>query len=482
MSDLSRAEIKERVDRLLSSNRFSTIFNKFINRINSAEMLPIVSQGVVVGFSAGPDSVILLCALLHFKSLFMPDLKISALHVNHMIRGDEADRDEQLALDFCNALSVDISVERHDVPTIAKGRKLGLEECARDIRYNAFETMRHTKNYGSVAVAHNADDNVETVMLNILRGSGLNGISGIRSVRGNIIRPLLDVSKEEILNALKEFGIPYAVDSTNSDSDYSRNYLRNNVIPLFKSINPSYLNSFSNLSKILREDNEYLDKCAEIKFNSIKSDLFDGVCTDVLLSLEKPIRSRVICFILQSLADNVISFVAVERIEQLLNGEGRISVGGNFDIAVLRKRLYLIDTSKDLSGLYYDLNYGENKISEMDLAICIGDVADKSYSNVYKFSIHTYLPSAIINDGLFVRCRRDGDSIYFGGMTRKLKKIYNDRNIPSFLRDLIPIICDKNGILWVPGLPLRSDKELDHTETVKISMFYNSKFNVAHKN
>ena len=118
----------------------------------------------------------------------------------------------------------------------------------------------------------------------------------------------------------------------------------------------------------------------------------------------------------------------------------------------------------------------------MDVNIIIGDIDDKSYSNVYNFSIHAYLSSAIIKDGLFVRCRRDGDTIKFGGMTRKLKKLYNDRDIPSFLRDFIPIISDSKGIAWVPGLPVREEIGLNSSERVRITMLYNRKFNVARKN
>ena len=482
MSDLSPAQIKDRVSALFSSSEFGAIFDKLLGRINSAKMRPLLSHGVVVGFSAGPDSVALLCTLLRFKFLFMPNLNIIALHVNHLIRGDEAYRDESLAIDICEALGVELVVERRDVPSIAQAKKIGLEECAREVRYEAFEALRESRNFSAIAVAHNADDNAETVLLNIIRGAGLNGVAGIRSIRGNIIRPLLGVSKADILNVLDSFSIPYAVDSSNADSDYSRNYLRNKVIPLFKSINPSYLESFSNLSRILREDNDYLEKCADLEYEKIKDWLYEGVECGALLALETPIRTRVICRILQGLGDDMISFDTVERIEALLTHEGRISVGGDFDIASCKDKLYIIDNSLVLDDIYCELSLGENKIEKLNVNIIIGDIDDKSYSNVYNFSIHAYLSSAIIKDGLFVRCRRDGDTIKFGGMTRKLKKLYNDRDIPSFLRDFIPIISDSKGIAWVPGLPVREEIGLNSSERVKITMLYNRKFNVARKN
>ncbi|WP_197026378.1 tRNA lysidine(34) synthetase TilS [Oribacterium sp. P6A1] len=248
----------------------------------------LVEKGddILVGLSGGPDSVFLLYALDMFKESL--GYSLHAVHVHHGIRGEEADRDMKFSEELCNNLEIPFKKVFVDAPKLAGEKGMSLEEAARILRYEAFETTRkeiedkltavtggqETENSRClIAVAHHMDDQAETVLHNLVRGSGIRGLSGMEPKRGFIIRPLLSVKREYILSKLKDNGIPYVIDSTNLDTRYTRNHIRSEILPGLREINPEASSHIARTADILREADDffgrlasmYVDKYAEIR-------------------------------------------------------------------------------------------------------------------------------------------------------------------------------------------------------------------------
>ena len=203
--------------------------------------------GFLLAVSGGADSVSLLHA---FHSLH---LKASVLHCNFSLRGAESDADEQFVRQLCKNFSMDCHIRQFDTARQARENGLSIEMAARELRYAWFREMKQTLNMDYIVVAHHADDVAETVLINLCRGTGIKGLTGIQPVNGNILRPLLECSREEILTYLAEHQLDYRTDSSNHSLDYVRNKIRHQVIPVFKEINPAFLNTVAENCTALKE-------------------------------------------------------------------------------------------------------------------------------------------------------------------------------------------------------------------------------------
>ena len=249
-----------------------------------------IYDGAIIGFSGGADS----SAILHY--LAKRTKKLLAVHINHMIRGEEALRDEFFCKNVCKKYGVKFLSYRVDVPLLAEERKQGLEETAREERYKIFnKIMSQNSDYKCIVTAHNANDNAETVIFNLSRGSGAKGIAGIKPVINNIVRPLIYCSKEEILEYCKENSINYVNDSTNMDTDYTRNYIRHEVVPMLEKINPSFIDSCLRMGELLRDDDRFIQSICDkiIEENRIKT----RINTELFISQERPVASRLLMYL-----------------------------------------------------------------------------------------------------------------------------------------------------------------------------------------
>ncbi|MDE5649348.1 MAG: tRNA lysidine(34) synthetase TilS, partial [Oscillospiraceae bacterium] len=229
--------------------------------INTIEIYSMIKKGdrITAALSGGADSVCLLLVLKELSESY--NITVDAIHINHCIRGEESDRDEEFCRSLCTKLHIPITVIRTDVPSAAAGSKKSLEETARDIRYETFK--KHAGKNGKIATAHTLSDNAETVILNLARGTGLKGLCGIPPVRDNIIRPLIEITRQQVEDCLKEQNQGFVTDSTNLSNDYTRNRIRHNIIPELLKINGGFYKTFSAGQKILKEENNFISNYAE---------------------------------------------------------------------------------------------------------------------------------------------------------------------------------------------------------------------------
>jgi tRNA(Ile)-lysidine synthase len=226
------------------------------------------NDSVIIGVSGGPDSICLLHILNELKQEL--NFKIYVAHINHMIR-KEADEETEYVKEFCKNIGVECFVKKINVVKIAKESKMGTEEAGRKIRYNFFEEVLKNTNSNKIATAHNNNDKVETIIMNILRGSGISGLKGLDPIRENkFIKPLIEVSREEIETYCEENKLNPKIDKSNSENIYTRNKVRNTVIPYIKKeFNPNILKTINRLSEVATEEDDYLNKVTESTFNKI---------------------------------------------------------------------------------------------------------------------------------------------------------------------------------------------------------------------
>ena len=442
-----------KIRKLFASAEGKKIYATIEKAIFEHNMLEQMRRGVLVGFSGGADSVMLLSFLFEMRSRG-ESFPILACHINHMIRGDEADRDERFSAEFAKSLDIDFVSYHIDVPKMAEERSLGIEETARNARYSQFcDIIKGRNDIHNICVAHNATDNAETILLNIIRGAGTKGAAGIPPVRDNILRPLIYLSKKEITDALDNFGIDYVVDSTNFENDYSRNYIRNQVIAPLSAHFPNIENSFTRFARNLRCDEEYFLSVAEEILTFGKK-----IPKDKLTSLHKSILCRVLSRMAAEY-DATLESVHFDKIAELLPGDDfEVSLPRGLRFVTERGMCYITDSKTDSHDYCFPLENGENPIPEYNATMFLTEEkVNKTSLNVYKKSIQADISSAIIVGRLFVRPRENGDSVFYGGMTHKLKKLFNDRKIPKSKRDLIPILCDDRGVVYVPGFGARDD-------------------------
>ena len=250
----------KRLDKL-EQNFLDTI--KENNLINKGDV-------IVVGVSGGPDSITLLTCLNKFKDYF--EIKIICAHINHLIRKDSTE-DEQYVENMCKNMGIKCYVKRADVEKIAKEQKKGSEEVGRKIRYDFFDEVARKENANKIAIAHNMKDNAETMLLNIIRGSGLTGLEGIQAEEyGKYIRPLINCTREEIEEYCEKNNLQPRIDSTNKENIYRRNIIRNKLLPQLQELNPNIVESLSNLSKIVKVQNMHIKNEVENIYNKIATE------------------------------------------------------------------------------------------------------------------------------------------------------------------------------------------------------------------
>ena len=417
------------------------------------------SAPILVGLSGGADSSALLYMLKAYSE--QSGAKIYAAHLNHGIRGEEADRDERFCKELCESLKIDFFAKRLCIPEIAKQSGESIESAARNARYDFFNELMLKNSIPILATAHNADDNLETVLFNLARGAGLSGLCGIPDSRpaenGVVIRPILSMEKKSILSFCKENGISYVTDSTNADNEYTRNKIRNQIIPLLKEINSSVVKNASRATESLKDDSLCLQSMTEWFVEELGKDR--SIELEKLCGSPSSIVNRALIRIYGEISGGktleATHITAIKELAKKGVPHSSTSLPAGIEALVENGRLYFVykQAPTEISDFDLLLIEGENKIESAGIDIFFN--IDPYSKNIYKKSILLSIASDKIKGALVVRNRRAGDKILSGGVHKSLKKLLNEKKIPLDLRSRIPIICDDDGIVAIPFVAMR---------------------------
>ena len=385
---------------------------------------------VVCAVSGGADSVALLFAMYLLKDKL--DIQLEAAHFNHHLRGTESDRDEAFVKELC---------DRYDIPLhlgggqVTAGKK-GLEAAARDARYAFLKSLG-----GKIATAHTADDNAETVLMHLVRGTGLKVLGGITPVHGNVIRPMLGITRQEVEAFLEEWCLNHMEDSSNGTDAFLRNRIRHGVMPLLKLENPKLAENLSAMALRLRQDEEFLSRQAE----------FDVLPRVEELKLMHPaVRSRCLERFLKKNGVKEPEQVHISQTEDLLFSEkpsARACLPGGITVSRCYDRLTVLDR-EEIPGEVALACPGEAEFG--NYRICCSP-AEEIFNTADTFTVECL-------GNLIVRGRQSGDTIRLPGGTKSLKKLFIDRKIPAARRNTLPVICDERGILGVYEIGVNMDR------------------------
>ncbi len=429
------------------------MYNKVIETIKKFNMLNN-GENIVVGLSGGADS----CALTHILTRLSGkmDLHITAVHINHGIRGEEAERDERSAEEFCRRLNIEFIAYHCDIPSEAAKRGIGEEEAGRLVRYEKFYETAEKKNGAKTAVAHNMNDKAETLIMNLCRGAGMKGLAGIKPVGGSIIRPLIFCTRDEIEKYCDDNNIEYCTDSTNLQNEYTRNKIRNILLPwLSENINPAAGMNMANASELLREEEEYLESKAQEQYKKLLKDSGDGFVSlnaDGLASEHGVIRRRVLRIALRSLRPDMRDFGRkhTENAEDILMGDTgrRISLPGGITVSKGYGLINILYDREKQGAFCYDIEPGKKYfIKETESYVLLSLNEEKNIKNAVNICTKK-IDYDKIKDKIQLRTRQTGDFISIKNGRKKIKDIFIDDKIPSDKRDSYPLlVCGKSVII-----------------------------------
>lgn len=415
-------------------------------------------ERVCVGLSGGADSVSLLFAL---KEL---GYGVFAVHVNHNLRGDESRRDEDFCRNICKSAGIEIYVESVNVRDYCREHKLSVEDGARRLRYSAiFKHLRGAK----LATAHNLNDCFETTLFNLVRGCGVNGLKGIPAVRGNIIRPLIMVTRAEIEEYLQKKGLEYVTDSTNFEDDCSRNILRLNVMPQLLRINPSLLKTYSKSLSVFEAAGEYIGNQADEALKKAETESgwdFKLIQDGAILSqaLERLLRLKGI----------EPSFEKIERLTELISTGGRINIAKGVYVRAESGRISFETDSEPAECVCVKL--GET-IEFCGKTIEFTEISQFDISSYNKSELKWLIDSDSLIGSTFIRSYAGNEKIRLAGrgLTSTVKKLLAD--IPPPKRKSAAVLADDMGAVWVEGFGTaeRAMCDKDTVRAVRITVHDN---------
>ena len=421
---------------------------------------------ILIALSGGPDSIFLLHFLNKFKNKFK--IKLGAVHINHLLRGKESDRDEIFCEAVCKELDIPFYSVRKNVKAFARKNKLSIELAARKVRYSEFEKLVKKNSFDKIATAHVADDNLETVFLNLIKGAGLNGIAGIPVKRDYIIRPILCLTKSEVLDYLEANKFEFRIDESNLSNDYERNFLRNEVIPLIKKrLNPSVeqtmLNASINLQGLVKEI-EYGKSEPDVK-------LIKNESVQIPLSFFSVNYIKTSLHLLKNRIDSNFSLKLqasdIKKILSLSSKQSGSSEELSYGLTALRSRTgILIKTkSKASQQVSKKIRVDETvKIGKETLSINSVNPAEAKINSDKK---QEFISADGISNIFQIRNWQDGDKFLPIGMkgTKNVSDYLNDIKMDPFEKKNQLVLINKNRIVWVIGK--RLDDRFKITESTK---------------
>ena len=417
------------------------LFREILN-INKKYNLIENNDTIVVGFSGGPDSVFLVEMLKKLQHFF--NFKIYLVHINHLLRGEDADSDENFSFEYAKKNNLEIFIKRIPVKEISKEVGKTLEEVGREERYKFFSEIYEKVGATKIATAHNKDDQIETFLFRLIRGTSLQGLEGIKIKNNNVIRPISEIYKKDILEYLNKNEIQYKIDKTNFENEFTRNSIRLDLIPFIEErYNIKFKDKIFSLIKEIRENNQN---------NSLN--LSDYTDSENRIILEKTkflsnFDKKNLLSLFLNKKNIEVNRNKIDEISSLIksNGTKKIDLDKSYRIVKDYTYLYIEDKKENC---VINNNVIQVKIPSEQ----IFDNFKITVSTVENLDIpkqkNQYLLDAIYNDIIEVRYRKEGDRIFLGEKhSKKIKEIFIDQKIPKDIRDRLPIFLYNNTIFWI---------------------------------
>lgn len=399
--------------------------NKVLKTVKKYNML---SKGdrVLIGVSGGADSIALLEFFVSVKEKY--DLDICVAHIEHGIRGEDSVNDAEFVENYCKKLGVNFYLKTIDAPNLAKKAKMGVEEYSRMARYDFFNTIECDK----IATAHNLTDNIETLLFRLARGTGLKGACSIPAVRGKIIRPFIEVSSGEIRKWCNDNNIPYRVDCTNSDSAYSRNLIRLEILPLFEKLNANYQDNIENFICDVNEDYAFIDDYVKSIYPEIVKN--NEIDLPKLNELDLSIKKRILIMFFDENGYS-LNRIHLQSVIDITLKSGKTQIKENVFAISAKGKIRI--------AKFNDLNKKDEFVTKI---LNIDEFKDKN--------IDFYCDCDKIVGNIIIRAKQAGDRIKPAGrnVSKTLKKLFNESAYPIEKRDKKIVVCDDFGIVGVIGL------------------------------
>lgn len=427
-------------------------------------------DSVICAVSGGADSICLLHTMLRLKSDY--NLSVYVANVNHMIRGEESDGDSEFVRVVAKAADAEFFYREYDVIKIARERKIGEEECGRILRYEFFEELSQRLGGAKIATAHNLNDNAETVLFRLIRGTAAQGLGGIKYKRKNIIRPLLDIPREDIEKYLRSNSLTWREDSTNKIPLYARNKIRLQVMPVLNEISQGAEKKISAASRYIAEDNAFIDLLAQ---RAEKECFFkDRLMTEPFLNAPMPLRRRMCANVLKAWEASEVTAEKIERFCEFAKAESGRCFDINADAYAQKSYDAIILCRRGEKTPFCLMLDDENAAVGEDFTVSIkysDTPLKRNGNNTAVFDAQK------LSTPLIVRSRKEGDKISLKGAggTKKLSDIFTDEKIERHLRDSIPIVEKDGEILFVCGIRQSSLYETDENTKKYLIIKYERK-------
>lgn len=433
--------------------------NNFLATIKKYDMISAGSN-VMACVSGGADSMALLSLLCRYKNQLNIN-NLFAFHLNHGLRGSESNADEKLVVDYCKQNNVVLFVEHADMNSRQKPKGQSVELWARELRYSFFEKYADEHNC-LIATAHSQNDRAETLLFQLARGSGLAGAKSIPPVRGRVIRPLIETSREDIEAYCAANKISYAIDSTNLDLTYSRNRIRHTVLPNLKLINDTAVKNLSDFCDKCLEADRFIEGCAE----KLLTEAFEasGYNCQKLLSADRAVCSKAVYLLIAKHCS-----LSNDMIESCVAGLARVK----FDLQLNDCKHFVVENglasvserAEPLSAFCIPAAVGENVIpggKTVEL-LTILEFHENYIDFIKNKSLNDHIDCGKIKGNIYIRSKQDGEKIKTqkSGHTRPVKKIFNELSVPSYERNIYPVLADDEGILWIFGVGVASRAAVD---------------------
>lgn len=437
---------------------------------------------VLIALSGGPDSVCLLNILFKLKDELK--IELGAAHLNHMLRGEDAFGDEQYVIDICKEMNIECFTKQVNINEYSKKEKLSSEMAGRLVRYGFFDEIIKEHGYTKIATAHNANDQAETILFRLMRGTGLEGLGGIKVKRDNIIRPILCLSRQEVEDYIEQNQLKPRIDKTNFEKIYNRNKIRLDMLPYIKeNFNEDIIQTINRMASLLQKDNDFIE---ELSFNMYKKYCIEKheyfIIKEEVFRENEVMVTRIIRNAITRFSKSHYDF-EMKHIYEIYNlaknGTGKVvdlpnkiyaeNIYGDIYIKnKIEKKIITYDTN-EIRILKEELQRGSFGFRGFDFEFCIVDNDKNIKSNLRHNKFEKYFDFNKIQKYITIRARKDGDKMIPFGMTgsKKIKDIFINMKIPKEQREIIPLLCFDDKISWIVGVRV-SDEFKVTADTKKI--------------